>query len=1195
MKKLFYLICFGSMFGTNLFGQDLKMEHVWLSNTNTALGSAIYPSAFVSNIGTTLSNPSNVGFYLSKNTKLKVTDIFLGSLYLPSIYPNGSDSSVVGITIPSDLKEGTYYLFAFADYQGVVFETNEKNNSSYIEITVSSPTVDLSINSINPNSFNYSAGDIFSASVVESNTGNTMASGHYIGYYFSNDASLDSGDVLLTYNYSYGVNAGSVSYDYPNFNLPSNISSGDYYIIASADNGNNLSETDESNNTNSVKITIVEPISDLSVPSFYSYYPTVTAGTYFYANSTLSNSGNTFLSNVTIGYYLSADSVFNVGDTYLSSNYIGYLYAGNSSYDYPSFLIPSEVPAGNYYVLAVADYSNLISESDEDNNVNVLPVTITTPAVDLSLYSLSAFPTDVTAGSYLNASVYEFNNGDSYAPAHSIYYFLSADTTYDASDAYLNSEYVYSTYPGSYNYFNPTLSIPYGTANGNYFILAITDFNSEVAEMNETNNMLFTPLTISSPFVDLTISPLSYETLKVTPGAIVYPQMTEYNYGNDYASTHYVGYFLSTDSTYDIGDTYVGSDYVGGIYGNNSTGLNPYLIIPSEVPVGSYYILAVADYMNYISESNEDNNVATFKTEVVNPEVDFSTSFPYSDSLVTTGGSYVYPTVLEFNNGTTYSRDNEVAYYLSKDTTFDGGDELLYADYVSGISAGSYAYLNPSIYIPTTYAPGTYYLLAVADYPSHVAETDENNNVSAAQLIIKSSQVDLIISYFDVDKVVSAGSSVYSKVYEYNNGTDYASSHNVSYYLSADSIYDPYYDINIGNDYVNGTYPGNYSYLSTYLYIPYYISKGNYFVIAVTDAGNVIVESDETNNFKAIPIRVGVNGVDLQISTISATNTNPSAGSFIYVSNTETNEGNIEAGAHHIGYFLSKDSTYDSGDKYLSANYFASLAGESSADFNPALFIPTTTPDGVYYIVAVADYGNTISEIEEYNNTRALRIVIGTIPAGDVELSISSLYAFDTTEWGNANSWTFVNFSEVNTGSLAASGHYVGLYLSTDTLFSADDTQLTSSYIYGVDAYSTIYQSAQIFIPYYIPAGQYFIIAKSDDGNYIAETNEYNNERATPFTVKEGGITGDVSSADLNKTSIQVYPNPSNGIVNLNSLANVDEVEVLDLNNHIVANYIVAELSGNSLDLSSVSAGVYFVRTKKEGNTTSTNKLVINK
>jgi trimeric autotransporter adhesin len=1187
-------MCFGSMFGTNLFGQDLKMEHVWLPNTNTALGSTIYPSAFVSNIGTTLSNPSNVGFYLSKNAKLKTTDTFLGSSYLPSIYPNSGDSSVHGITIPSDLKEGTYYLFAFADYDGLVFETNEKNNSNYIQITVSSPTVDLSINSISPNSLNYSAGDVFSATVVESNSGNTLANAHYIGYYFSNDATLDTADVLLTYNYNYGVNAGSTSYDYSNFYLPSNISSGDYYIIASADYGNNLSETNESNNANSVKITIVEPISDLSVPSFYTFNSSLAAGTTFSANTVLSNSGNTFLSNVTVGYYLSTDSVFSIGDTYLSSNYVGYLYAGNSSYDYPNFLIPSGVPAGNYYVLAVADYSNLIPESDEENNVNVLSITVTTPAVDLSLYGLSTFPSDVVAGSYLNASVYEFNNGDSYAPAHSIYYFLSTDTTYDASDVYLNSDYAYSTYPGSYNYFNPTLSIPYGTANGQYFILAITDFNSEVAEMNEANNMLFTPITISSPFVDLTISPLSYEPLKVTPGAIVYPQMTEYNYGNDYASTHYAGYFLSTDSTYDLGDTYLGSDYVGGLYANSSTGLYPYLYIPTDVPTGSYYLLAVADYMNYISESNEDNNVATFKTEVVNPEVDFSTSFPYSDSLVTTGGSYIYPTVLEYNNGTTYSRDNEVGYYLSNDMTLDSSDELLHTDYVAGISEGSYVYLNPSIYIPTSKAPGTYYLLAVADYPSFVAETDENNNVSATQLIIKSSQVDLTISYFDVDKVVSAGSSVYSKVYEYNNGTDYASSHNVSYYLSTDSIYDPY-DTNIGNDYVYGTYPGNYNYLSSYLYIPYYIAKGNYFVIAVTDAGNEIVESDETNNFKAIPIKVGVNGIDLKISAISATNTNPSAGTFIYVTNTETNEGNIEAGAHHIGYFLSKDSTYDSGDKYLSANYFASLAGESSADFNPALFIPATTPDGVYYIVAVADYGNTISEIEEYNNTRALRIVIGTIPVGDVELSISSLYAFDTTEWGNANSWTYVNFSEVNTGSLAASGHYVGLYLSTDTLFSADDISLTSSYVYGVDAYSTVYQSAQIFIPYYIPAGQYFIIAKSDDGNYIAETNEYNNERATPFTVKEGDITGNVSSADLNKTSIQVYPNPSNGIVNFNSLANVDEVEVLDLNNHMVANYKVATLSGNTMDLSSVSAGVYFVKTKKEGNTTSTNKLVINK
>jgi subtilase family serine protease len=57
--------------------------------------------------------------------------------------------------------------------------------------------------------------------------------------------------------------------------------------------------------------------------------------------------------------------------------------------------------------------------------------------------------------------------------------------------------------------------------------------------------------------------------------------------------------------------------------------------------------------------------------------------------------------------------------------------------YKSGLAVGASSSLSITLVIPTTVAPGTYYLGAYADYQNVVAESIETNNTKATTATIQ--------------------------------------------------------------------------------------------------------------------------------------------------------------------------------------------------------------------------------------------------------------------------------------------------------------------------------------------------------------------------------------------------------------------------------------------------------------------------
>jgi Bacterial Ig domain/Calx-beta domain/CARDB/FG-GAP-like repeat/FG-GAP repeat len=115
-----------------------------LSATTVAAGGSITFSYWVDNFGTGPAPASQTGIYLSTDSVITSSDLFLASVNTPQLTTlsgaHGTDLEAVGITIPAGLAPGNYFIGAIGDYDGQIPESNENNNASVgIAIIVTAP------------------------------------------------------------------------------------------------------------------------------------------------------------------------------------------------------------------------------------------------------------------------------------------------------------------------------------------------------------------------------------------------------------------------------------------------------------------------------------------------------------------------------------------------------------------------------------------------------------------------------------------------------------------------------------------------------------------------------------------------------------------------------------------------------------------------------------------------------------------------------------------------------------------------------------------------------------------------------------------------------------------------------------------------------------------------------------------------
>ena len=426
-----------------------------------------------------------------------------------------------------------------------------------------------------------------------------------------------------------------------------------------------------------------------------------------------------------------------------------------------------------------------------------------------------------------------------------------------------------------------SVPIPGDVTVGNYFIGAIADIDNEVpGEGSETNNSRSTPIVIAKP--DLVVTALTAPAtagagLSITVNSTVKNQAT----AAVTAAASTLAFYLSTDATFDPGDVRLTTTRAIAALAKDATSAGATtLTIPADTAAGSYFLIAVADDLGAVDESNEGNNTRTAPIAISRPDLSV-TSVTVTPALAAAGMNV---SITQIVRNVALTPANAPAsssrLTLSSNTTLGDGDDVdLGTVAIPALAAAAQATVTKSVPIPAGTAPGLYWIFARANDGDVIPEGGSggaNNAARTAQPFTIGP--DLIVTTATAAPTATApGSTINVTNTVKNQGGPTALGFDVGVYLSSNATFEAGSDILLATRRVAGGLAASASSgpVITPVTIPANTSAGTYFLIVRADAGGVqpngeVLEVNETNNVLATAA-IQVVKPDLTVLSVTAT------------------------------------------------------------------------------------------------------------------------------------------------------------------------------------------------------------------------------------------------------------------------------------------------------------------------------------
>ena len=1041
----------------------------------------------------------NDNVYLSADGVCCTGDTYVGQVRRINapVAAGASYTVEVNMQLPS-IADGNYQLLIKADATGDLNEAVETNNVWAQPMVIGNP--DLGVAAIAA-AAQVASGELAQLSWTITNGGNGVAQGKwYPGYwdkyyawndnvYLSADAACCTGDTYVgqVRRINASLAAGD-SYSVTTTKQVPAIVEGSYNLLVFTDATADVRESDEADNVGARPIVVANP--DLGVAAFEAPASAASGEAIALSWSVANSGGGKAEGRWYDGYwdkyyawndnvYVSTDGALDAADAYVGQvRRINAPLAAGAAYNVTTSKKLPSIANGNYQILAVADATADVNESNEGNNTAARPLVIANADLTIAASSITA-PASVAAGQITDLAWTVDNVGggraegrwyDGYWDKYHAWIdkvYLSTDAAYSAGDVLVGEvRRINTPLAAGASYAVATAKQFPSIAEGEYHLIVVTDAAGDLYEASETNNAAARPLTIGNP--DLTVAAVTSPASGAS-GERVQLSWTVSNLGTGQAhGKWYPGYwdryyawadraYVSTDAVRDAADSMIGEVRrintplaAAASYTASASWQLPAL------PNGAYQLLVVTDAVGDLTESNETNNTFATPLAVGNPDLVVASS---AAPAAGASGELVALSWTVDNAGTGkaegrwydgywdkyYAWNDNV--YVSTDAVRGTGDA--YVGQVRRINqpvaAGASYTAAPNMQLPAL-ADGAYHLIVAADATGDLNEASETNNDLARPLNVANS--DLIVSAVEAPATGVAGADVALSWTVANPGAGRA--HGKWYdgywekyyawedklYLSSDAVHsaaDPYIGAlrRINTPLVAG---GSYT-ASLTAQLPA-VAAGAYHVIAIADGNAAIRETDDTNNAGASAATISVENTDLaagdlavntggtvgigQILPVSWTVTNPS---------TATARGSLGDGgnAWDDRVYLSADATYDAADVQLgSVRRSTTLAAGASYTAGGTFVIPTV-PTGSYYVILRADATARVAESTEANNvvataaTVAIRAPVATEPA-----------AFLPVAAGTAKTMRSPTFSPDGALLAAAEGNRVALW-STDT------------------------------------------------------------------------------------------------------------------------------------------------------------------
>jgi subtilase family serine protease len=540
------------------------------------------------------------------------------------------------------------------------------------------------------------------------------------------------------------------------------------------------------------------------------------------------------------------------------------------------------------------------------------------------------------------------------------------------------------------------------------------------------------------------------------------------NRGDVGAAATATAFFLSVDNRLGADDVMIGRRDVPELEpGAEDTAVTE-LTVPAGTAPGTYFLFARADDDRAVDEGLESNNRSR-RTLVVGPDLVIA-SF-----TLTTSGATITATDTIRNSGAGTTGPTTARFYLSPTATLAAGAPVIGHRAVPALKSGESSPATTPLALPAGTSPGSYVVVMRADADDAAAELSETNNEASRPLGVG---IDLAVSSLSAASTAVAGGSFTITDTTASQGIAGAPASVTRYHLSKDTILDPATDVVLGQRAVPALEPGMADTGSVTVTIPATTTGGSYFVLAVADAENVAVESNETNNVRSRAVRTGP---DLVITAVGAP-VGARPGGAITVTDTTKNQAGEPSPASTTSFFLSRDTTLDPTDRLLGSRSVIALDARKTRAGTATVTIPEDVTAGPYHVIAKADGPDAIAEADETNNTLASTpIAVGT------DLAVSALTAA-------VNGLVVaVTDATANRGGAPAAESVVRFYVSGDATVDAGDAVLGERLVPALDGGATSTATTSLPIPAGLAAGSYHLIAVADAGQAVAEANEGNN------------------------------------------------------------------------------------------------------
>jgi uncharacterized delta-60 repeat protein len=368
------------------------------------------------------------------------------------------------------------------------------------------------------------------------------------------------------------------------------------------------------------------------------------------------------------------------------------------------------------------------SNDTDENPKNVTLSGTAVAATDLVVSALTG-PTSAGAGLAVTLNDTTGNTGVAPAGATSTRFYLSSDAVIGAGDVLLGGRSLASLAAGGSSAGATTVTIPAGTANGSYFIVARADDTNQVSESSESNNTRALAIRIGP---DLRVSSLTAATYAAAGGTLSIADTTANLAASSPAGASTTRFYLSINTTLDAADIALGSRAVPALATGASNAGTTVVTVPAGTATGTYNILAVADGTNVLIEKSETNNVSA---RVLRVGPDLAASVRTITGTLRAGAT-ISVQDLTSNPSVVTAPPSTTGYYLSTNTTLDAADVRIGSRAVPALAAGGSNLASGQAVIPAGTVPGGYFILAVADFPKVIVESNEGNNANAFAITI---------------------------------------------------------------------------------------------------------------------------------------------------------------------------------------------------------------------------------------------------------------------------------------------------------------------------------------------------------------------------------------------------------------------------------------------------------------------------